>query len=193
MNGIAVVDVETSQTLFFDLYNESRSTGSFILIDPISNATVAAGMIVEGRSKFTVAEPDQGGRETVSIRSVTPAERFERHGHRPAAFLLRRDVLESAERALFAAGFETIVLRASSLDRESFFKVFDLLHSAGFAVLIDADELDGEIRHEVEEHGERIVFDLSGNAEHASGSELISKVLIRAQSLRLGAATEKGD
>jgi sulfate adenylyltransferase subunit 1 len=193
MNGIAVVDVETSQTLFFDLYNESRSTGSFILIDPISNATVAAGMIVEGRSKFTVAEPDQGGRETVSIRSVTPAERFERHGHRPAAFLLRRDVLESAERALFAAGFETIVLRSDGLGRESFLHVFDLLHSAGFAVLIDADELDAEIRHEVEEHGERIVFDLSGNAERASGSELISKVLTRAHSLRLGAATEKGD
>jgi sulfate adenylyltransferase subunit 1 len=193
MNEIAVVEVETSHPLFFDLYNDSRSTGSFILIDPISNATVAAGMILEGRSKFTVAEPDRVGRETVSVRSVTPTERFKRHGHRPAAFLLGSALLESAERALFAAGFETIVLRASSLDRESFFRVFDLLHAAGFVVLINADELDDEIRHEVEEHGERIVFDLSGNAERASGSELISKVLTRAHSLRLGAATEKGD
>jgi sulfate adenylyltransferase subunit 1 len=193
MNGIAVVDVETSQALFFDLYNESRSTGSFILIDPISNATVAAGMIVEGQSKFTVAEPDRVGRETVSIRSVTPAERFARHGHHPAAFLLRGDVLESAERTLFAADFETIVLRPDGLGRESFLHVFNLLHSAGFVVLIDADELDAEIRREVEGRGERIVFDLSDNASPVSGSELISKVLTRARSLRLGAATEKGD
>ena len=51
MNAIAVVEVETSHPLLFDLYEESRSTGSFILIDPISNATVAAAMILEVGAK----------------------------------------------------------------------------------------------------------------------------------------------
>lgn len=45
MNDIAEVDLQTSLPLFFDSYEENRPLGSFILIDPISNATVAAGMI----------------------------------------------------------------------------------------------------------------------------------------------------
>ncbi len=63
MNAIAVVDVEASQSLFFDLYSESRSTGSFILIDPISNATVAAGMILEDRAEFAAVESRQDVRD----------------------------------------------------------------------------------------------------------------------------------
>jgi bifunctional enzyme CysN/CysC/sulfate adenylyltransferase subunit 1 len=45
MNDIAEVDLETSVPLFFDSYEENRPLGSFILINQISNATVAAGMI----------------------------------------------------------------------------------------------------------------------------------------------------
>jgi sulfate adenylyltransferase subunit 1 (EFTu-like GTPase family) len=45
MNDIASVDLETSVPLFFDSYRQNRTMGSFILIDPITNATVAAGMI----------------------------------------------------------------------------------------------------------------------------------------------------
>src|SRR5215831_11008849 len=44
MNGIGEVEVETSQPLFLDAYAASRVTGSFVLIDPFSNATVGAGM-----------------------------------------------------------------------------------------------------------------------------------------------------
>ena len=45
MNDIAEVEFGTSLPLFFDSYSDSRPLGSFILIDPISNATAAAGMI----------------------------------------------------------------------------------------------------------------------------------------------------
>lgn len=45
MNAIGVVQVETSRPLAFDPYVSNRATGSFILIDPVTNATVAAGMI----------------------------------------------------------------------------------------------------------------------------------------------------
>jgi sulfate adenylyltransferase large subunit len=45
MNDIAEVEFETNLRLFFDRYEDSRPLGSFILIDPISNATAAAGMI----------------------------------------------------------------------------------------------------------------------------------------------------
>jgi sulfate adenylyltransferase large subunit len=46
VNDIGTVRVETGRPLFFDSYRENRATGSFIVIDPGTNNTVAAGMIV---------------------------------------------------------------------------------------------------------------------------------------------------
>jgi bifunctional enzyme CysN/CysC/sulfate adenylyltransferase subunit 1 len=46
MNEIAEVEFETNLPLFFDAYRVSRSTGSVILIDSLTNATVGAAMIV---------------------------------------------------------------------------------------------------------------------------------------------------
>ena len=48
MNDIGVAEISTTRALFFDPYIENRHTGSFILIDPATNATVAAGMIRRG-------------------------------------------------------------------------------------------------------------------------------------------------
>jgi sulfate adenylyltransferase subunit 1 len=48
MNEIGTVEIGLTRALFFDAYSENRSTGSFILIDPITNATVAAAMIRRG-------------------------------------------------------------------------------------------------------------------------------------------------
>jgi sulfate adenylyltransferase subunit 1 len=194
MNSIAIVDFETNQPLFFDLYDQSRSTGSFILIDPISNATVAAAMILEDRAKPATTALRQDLQGARAARPVTPAEKIERHGHRPAIFLLAGTALESAERALFAAGFETVVLRASSLKRESFFEVFDLLYSAGFVILADADGLDANIKQGMQQgKRERTVFDLSGDTEATSNSEVVSRVLTHAHSLRIVSSTEKGE
>ena len=48
-NEIAQVSIRTQQPLFIDAYAVNRSTGSFILIDEMTNQTVAAGMIEDGR------------------------------------------------------------------------------------------------------------------------------------------------
>ena len=48
MNDIGTVELATTRPLFFDRYTENRATGSFILIDLATNATVAAGMIRRG-------------------------------------------------------------------------------------------------------------------------------------------------
>ena len=45
LNDIARVEFKLLKAIPVDKYNESRSTGSFILIDEITNNTVAAGMI----------------------------------------------------------------------------------------------------------------------------------------------------
>ena len=45
MNDIARVSIKLHEPLVCDDYAENRATGSFIVIDPADNATVAAGMI----------------------------------------------------------------------------------------------------------------------------------------------------
>ena len=45
LNDIGRVRLTTAQPLFFDTYSANRETGGFILIDPYSHDTVAAGMI----------------------------------------------------------------------------------------------------------------------------------------------------
>lgn len=44
-NDICKVIIETTSNIYFDSYKINKETGSFILIDPLSNNTVACGMI----------------------------------------------------------------------------------------------------------------------------------------------------
>jgi sulfate adenylyltransferase subunit 1 len=46
LNGIGAVRLELDRPVAFDPYRQNRETGSFILIDRFSNATVAAGMVI---------------------------------------------------------------------------------------------------------------------------------------------------
>jgi sulfate adenylyltransferase subunit 1 len=46
LNDIARISIRTSAPLIHDRYRRNRQTGSFILVDDSTNATVAAGMIV---------------------------------------------------------------------------------------------------------------------------------------------------
>ncbi len=45
LNEIGVCNLSLSRAISFDIYRENRATGNFILIDRMTNATVAAGMI----------------------------------------------------------------------------------------------------------------------------------------------------
>ena len=47
LNQIARVVLTTAKELFFDPYQTNKATGSFILIDPITNNTSAVGMIID--------------------------------------------------------------------------------------------------------------------------------------------------
>ncbi|MEX2483760.1 MAG: GTP-binding protein [Brumimicrobium sp.] len=46
MNDIARVEIKTAGPLMIDEYRDNRFTGSFILINPSTNETVAAGMVI---------------------------------------------------------------------------------------------------------------------------------------------------
>src|SRR5262249_21225384 len=46
VNDIGRISIHATSPLFIDEYRLNRTTGSFILVDPASNLTVAAGMII---------------------------------------------------------------------------------------------------------------------------------------------------
>ncbi|NTF31122.1 sulfate adenylyltransferase subunit CysN [Rhizobium skierniewicense] len=65
MNAIGKVRLAFDETAIFDPYEQNRSTGSFILIDPDTNNTVAGGMII-GRRADT-GKVSQGERVIISL------------------------------------------------------------------------------------------------------------------------------
>ncbi|WP_028456496.1 sulfate adenylyltransferase subunit CysN [Chitinilyticum litopenaei] len=55
LNEIARVTIEVNAPVVFDAYSECRGTGSFIIIDRLSNATAGAGMVIEAATSSTNA------------------------------------------------------------------------------------------------------------------------------------------
>ncbi len=105
LNDIGMVAMETLLPLSVDLYEANRHTGSFILIDAETNATVAAGMI------RSVGESGEGsvGKVAIpvsSISAVSIAERVAAWGHGGALLTVAGDpaFADAIERALFASG-----------------------------------------------------------------------------------------
>lgn len=45
LNEIGLVEIETHKPMFFDSYSKNRALGNFIVIDPTTNDTIAAGVI----------------------------------------------------------------------------------------------------------------------------------------------------
>ncbi|KJF67439.1 sulfate adenylyltransferase subunit CysN [Rhizobium nepotum] len=65
MNAIGKVRLSFDETAIFDAYEQNRATGSFILIDPDTNNTVAGGMIAGKRS--VGATEEKGDRVILSL------------------------------------------------------------------------------------------------------------------------------
>ncbi|MDO1581369.1 sulfate adenylyltransferase subunit CysN [Rhizobium oryzicola] len=66
MNAIGKVLLSFDETAIFDIYEQNRSTGAFILIDPDTLNTVAGGMITAKRSQADAAHRD-GQRVVLSL------------------------------------------------------------------------------------------------------------------------------
>jgi len=67
LNEIGRVTVQCFRSVFCDEYTKNRQTGSFILIDPLTHATAASGMIIERGRLPSMVRPDD---KTVSKSAV---------------------------------------------------------------------------------------------------------------------------
>jgi bifunctional enzyme CysN/CysC len=83
LNEIGRVHLRLSKRLAFDAYARNRATGAFILIDPIHNGTVAAGMILDRKTVDSAVGLDADSPLLRSRKStVTTEARAARLGHR---------------------------------------------------------------------------------------------------------------
>ncbi|MDF3071034.1 MAG: cysNC [Polyangiaceae bacterium] len=87
LNDIGRVTVSCRRPLYFDPYKHNRVTGAFILVDSLSNNTVAAGMILPDAPQ----KEEDDSRSPTSLRArsqVSADERAERLGQKGATVWL---------------------------------------------------------------------------------------------------------
>ncbi len=127
LNEIGRVEVESPLPVFYDPYKQNRETGGFIIIDPATNLTVGAGMILGAISKEEREERHKTPNEK-HIKwedfPVTQKMREEKNGHRAHCYWFT---------GLSGSGKSTIARSLSTL-----------LHKQGKQVYV----LDGDnVRH----------------------------------------------
>ena len=193
MNEIGSVEFESHVPLFFDPYSSNRTTGSFILIDAITNATVGAGMIQENPSARGIAgesEPEFAS-PAVTETPVAAEERYIRHGHSPAVFLLEGHpaLAERVERLLFELGFEVLHLSGPEFSGDTLAEALRVTQTAGLIVIYSGNALAGETKHRIATEFENRFFDLASARDlHADEEQATRHLQAVAQSLRLGEA-----
>lgn len=121
LNDIAGVRIRAETELAFDLYEQNRITGSFILVDRSDNATVAAGM-VSGTGPLEAWDAVPGSTLERQRSSVSVDERAERLGQRPVTVLVtgltgagKSTIATALERQLFDRGRTTVRLDGENM------------------------------------------------------------------------------
>lgn len=131
LNEIGRCRLSLNEPICFDAYKSNRSTGALILIDRLTNATVAAGMILDRSAsgkKLAAWEEEiaveEGGEESGDVSEVTPDEREARYGQKPVTVLLtgltssgKTTVAQAVERKLFDSGRAVAVLDGQQVRR----------------------------------------------------------------------------
>jgi bifunctional enzyme CysN/CysC len=128
LNEIGRCSVTLNQPIFFDPYRRNRTTGAFIIIDRITNATVGAGMISDrdtARQRVAAWEHEETAGTSPSQRSnVSSQEREARFGQKPATVLFtgltgtaKSTIARAVERALFDRGRAVTVLDGERMRR----------------------------------------------------------------------------
>jgi len=139
LNEIGRVVFTATMPLFYDPYDRNRETGSFILVDPVTNVTVAAGMIIEREAADQLPTRIAGGAAVVPGLThrdsrITPGERAARFGHQPATVWLtglvgagKTALAYALEKRLFALGAVSLVLDGENvrlgIDRDLDFSI----------------------------------------------------------------------
>lgn len=115
LNEIGLAEINLDETVCFDSYKDNRATGSFIIIDRLSNVTVGAGMI-------DCEQQPRAERSESSNIIVTKEERAARYGQKPATIMFvgvsgsgKSTLAHGLERKLFDRGRVSTVLDGKTM------------------------------------------------------------------------------
>ena len=148
LNDVGTISLSTAQAIFCDQYEHNRSTGSLILIDPISNTTIAAGMIDSTEKSSRLAPADPGATEG----PVTRSEQEQRAGHRAFTICMADDKLARIlERRLFNSGYRIHAIEGD--ESAAVAEICRALNDAGVIAMYCSsnDAAQGRIRNAVGE------------------------------------------
>ncbi|MDD5169821.1 MAG: sulfate adenylyltransferase subunit CysN [Syntrophales bacterium] len=135
LNEIGRVEISTAAPIFYDPYRINHATGSFILIDPLTNNTVAAGMIRNTPREIPAEIRDARGGGAGAARdalksphtvwsgwNIPREEREKKNGHRAAVLWLtgysgsgKSTIGKLLETRLFSAGCRTMLLDGDNI------------------------------------------------------------------------------
>jgi bifunctional enzyme CysN/CysC len=126
LNEIGRCTVTLTSPIAHDTYRRNRTTGGFIMIDRLTSATVAAGMILDREAEGAAADhwDDSAAAEHLHAEQsgVTAAEREARFGQKPATILLtgltgsgKSTLAKALERKLFDMGRGVVVLDGQNM------------------------------------------------------------------------------
>lgn len=189
MNEIASVEFETSQPIFFDAYEHNRTTGSLILIDSLTNATVGAVMIRESLEQSPLSAGQHSDpRESAEQGAVSLEERTRRRGHRPAVFSVdgERAQAEKLERELLEHGFESALVIYADIPSASRRTLFSTLWSLGLVVICwEETGTRARDRALLDSIAGRFHFNFSQARSSATAQDLLHRALKIAETLRI--------
>ena len=121
MNDIGVIELQANKPVFFDPYTENRASGSFILIDPHTDATLAAGMIRRGLAAGEHAVGSQPA--LVYVGGAVSADELEAALLKTGAHVVRTHIAEEKViRGLLTLGL-VILLEVAAVDKARLLKV----------------------------------------------------------------------
>ena len=125
LNEIGRVVMTTVKPLFFDAYKKNRSTGSFVLIDPVSHNTCAVGMILDKihadrlPHKITIADKEKINQ---GIGLISEQEYEEKYNQKGVSIWItglhgsgKNELAYSLEKLLFEQGATVVLLDGSSV------------------------------------------------------------------------------
>ena len=126
LNEIGRCTLSLSEAIAVDPYRSNRATGSFILVDRLSNATVGAGMVIDRSRVQEWTEHWDTAPSSAALHGETSRvgseERAARFGQRPVTLLLtglsgagKTSVAYALERRLFDTGYAANVLDGQNL------------------------------------------------------------------------------
>ena len=190
MSEIALVEFETSQPLYFDSYRTNRSTGSLILIDPLSNATVGAVMIRENLGGQLLGRWTAEGAVFRSHANVTLEERARRRGHWPAIFFVdgERSSAEALERSFFEQGFDATFVDCGQFTLAACQQLLETLLNLGLVVIARRTrEFNAQETQNVATAARGSLFELRGGGGTRENSKALLEEAKRiAEKLRFG-------